>query len=296
MRSATELCNAFLRALPVGAAARFADRAALATQLRGALGAAEAAWPGLALAPARYAAHLAARLGTDASPDALVAMRTSDVYLALACAGGDAAAIAAFEAGYFGEIDRAGTRTGATADQIAEVKARLRRVLFVTDGPRPAATAEFAGRGDLRGWVRVTALRDLILLVGRARREVAYTDEHLLDALSPADDPELGYIRELYRAAFEAAFRAAVAALPSRAKSLLRYQLVDGLSIDDIGALHGVHRATAARWLAAARDQIAADTRAHLAARVGMRSDEIDSIIRLVRSRLDVSVERLLVE
>jgi|JI10StandDraft_1071094.scaffolds.fasta_scaffold15634_6 RNA polymerase sigma-70 factor (ECF subfamily) len=296
MRSATELCNAFLRALPVEAAARFADRDALAGRLRLATDAATATWPGLALAPARFVAHLAARLGPDASPDALATMRTSDVYLALACAGGDAAAIAAFEATYFDEIDRAGAKTGASADQVAEVKARLRRILFVTDGARLAATAAFAGRGDLRGWVRVTALRDLIFLLGQARRERPFTDDHLLDALSPADDPELGYIRELYRGAFEAAFREAVAALPARAKSLLRYQLVDGLTIDDIGAMYGVHRATAARWLTTARDQIAADTRARLATRVGMSSAEVDSIIRLVRSRLDVSVERLLGE
>jgi len=296
MRPPSELCNAFLGALPAPAAARFVDRDALAATLHGVVGAAREAWPGIVVAPVAFVAHLAGRLGPDAAPDVLTTVRASDVYLALACAGGDDAAIAAFEAAYFGEIERAGARTGATADMVAEVKLRLRRVLFVADGDRPAATAEFAGRGDLRGWVRITALRDLILLLGRSRRELPFTDEHLLDALSPADDPELGYIRDLYREHFEAAFRAAVATLAPRDKSLLRYQLVDGLTIDDIGAMYGVHRATAARWLAAARDAIAIGTREHLAARIGMSSEEVDSIIRLVRSRLDVSFERLLGE
>lgn len=294
MRPPTELCNAFLGALSAEAGARFADRDALGAALTAAVADARVAWPDVALAPDAFVAHLAGRLGADASPDALAATRVTDVYLALGCAGGDAAAIAAFEASYFGEIDRAGTRTGATADMVAEVKGRLRRVLFVADGDRPAATAEFAGRGDLRGWVRITALRDLILLLGRARRELPLSDDNLLDALSPAEDPELGYIRDLYREHFAAAFRDAVGALEPRDKSLLRYQLVDGLTIDDIGALYGVHRATAARWLAAAREAIATATRELLAARMGMASEEIDSIIRLVRSRLDVSFERLL--
>jgi RNA polymerase sigma-70 factor (ECF subfamily) len=60
--------------------------------------------------------------------------------------------------------------------------------------------------------------------------------------------------------------------------------------------MYGVHRAIAARWLAAAREQIAGATRNHLAARAGIVSEEIDSIIRLVHSRLDVSFERLLAD
>ena len=40
----------------------------------------------------------------------------------------------------------------------------------------------------------------------------------------------------------------AFAALESRERNLLRYALGDGLSVDAIGTLYRVHRATAARW------------------------------------------------
>jgi len=105
-------------------------------------------------------------------------------------------------------------------------------------------------------------------------------------------DPELDYLRELYRDAFADAIRAAVAMLSQRDKSLLRYQLAEGLTIDVIAAIHGVHRATAALWVAAARDTLVEPARRILAERLGASTQEVESIIRLVRSRIDVSLER----
>jgi RNA polymerase sigma-70 factor (ECF subfamily) len=70
--------------------------------------------------------------------------------------------------------------------------------------------------------------------------------------------------------------------------------VIDGWTIDRIGALYGVHRATAARRIAAARDELGAAIRTELAARLAISIDEVDSIVRLVQNRIDVSLERLL--
>jgi RNA polymerase sigma-70 factor, ECF subfamily len=253
--------------------------------------AARAAWPGVELADRAFAEHLARRAE---DPAALAALRTSDLYLARACANGDAAAIAAFERAYFGEIDAAARRTRASAAQAAEVAQRLRHVLFVGTADRGPALADFAGRGDLRGWLRVAATRDFIALAQREQRAVPLDDERLLDAISPAADPELRYIGELYRAPMTAAVRAALDALPARERRLLRMSLLDGLSIDELGALHGVHRSTAARWLTAARDGILARTRAELGRLVGASPEDVESIVRLLHSRVEVSLERAL--
>jgi len=88
--------------------------------------------------------------------------------------------------------------------------------------------------------------------------------------------------------------RAALAALPEQPRALLRYSVVDGWTVDRIGALYGIHRATAARRVAAAREELGALIRAELAARLAISVDEVDSIVRLVQSRVDVSLERLL--
>jgi RNA polymerase sigma-70 factor (ECF subfamily) len=130
--------------------------------------------------------------------------------------------------------------------------------------------------------------------MNKAHREVGVTDDAFLDMLSPGPDLELGYLRERYRADVDAAMRAGLAALAEQARALLRYSVVDGWSVDRIGALYGVHRATAARRIAAARIQLGAAIRSELAARLAISFGEVDSIVRLVQSRIDVSLERLL--
>ncbi|MEM1013744.1 MAG: transcriptional regulator, partial [Planctomycetota bacterium] len=59
---------------------------------------------------------------------------------------------------------------------------------------------------------------------------------------------------------------------------------------------HDVHRATAARWLVSARETLAKDTQRILRARLHVTQSEIESLHRLVRSDLDVSLCRILSE
>ena len=61
-----------------------------------------------------------------------------------------------------------------------------------------------------------------------------------------------------------------------------------------IGRAYDVHRATAARWVAAVRTELGDRIRSELAARLKIAEDEVDSIVRLVKSRVDVSLERVL--
>jgi RNA polymerase sigma-70 factor, ECF subfamily len=286
----------FAAAVDPAILAQLGDRASVGAMLASTLASARGAWPALVVPELEFVRHVATRLPLEQPVAAMTQLRAADLYLAFACARGDAGAIAHFESLTFRDVELAGATARATPDLIAETKAHLRSVLFVGSAERPPATAEYAGRGDLRGWVRVSALRHMIRIQARGRRELALDDGSLLEALSPADDPELGYLRELYREAFRDAFRRAVEALDQREKSLLRYQLLDGLSIDAIGVIHGVHRATAARWLVAARDALAEHTRRFLGAALGASVSEIESIIRLVRSRVDVSLERLIDE
>jgi RNA polymerase sigma-70 factor, ECF subfamily len=256
--------------------------------------AAREAWPGITVTLERFASELARRLGAGATTEQLVRTRAADVYLAIACTAGDAGAIAEFERAYLREVDIAGTKLRATPDQTAEVKAHLRRILFVDEPGRPAAAGEFSGRGDLRGYVRVMATRDLIRAINRGRRELQFEDDEILDRLATHDDPELSILRAQYRGTVDEALRAALSGLEDRSRALLRYQVVDGWTVDQVGQLYGVHRATAARWLAAAREKLGERIRSELASRLEISEDEVASIVRLVQSRVDVSLDRLL--
>ncbi|MBA2544375.1 MAG: transcriptional regulator, partial [Deltaproteobacteria bacterium] len=161
---------------------------------------------------------------------------------------------------------------------------------------KPAGIAGYKGKGPLRGWVRITATRELIRHIKKASRDVP-VDRQLEEMLGAGgDDPVLEQLKGEYRAQFATALREAIAELGAEDRTLLRQQIVDKLSIDELGAAYGVHRATAARWLNRSRGALVAATRNRLAARLSMPIEEIDSVIRLVQSRLDASVVRYLEE
>lgn len=130
----------------------------------------------------------------------------------------------------------------------------------------------------------------------RKKHEVLIGDDHLLASMAATDDPELEFLKTRYRAAFKTAFETAIASLSTRERVILRLQIIDGLSIDGIGSIYGVHRATAARWLARARRQILTATRREMRNTLDIDSGQLDSIMRLIDSRLEVSIERVLAQ
>jgi RNA polymerase sigma-70 factor (ECF subfamily) len=285
---------AFVAALVPELRPLFGDTAALAATLAEQRAVAVAAYPAITVPSVEFAAELARRLGAAATPDQLARLRADHVHLAIACIAADEVAIRTLESDFIDEVDSSARRMRATPDQIDELKGHLRTILFVSEPGRAAALRDYSGRGDLRTYLRVIATRELVRVIDRGRREVAIDEESFLDRLAPVSDPGLGFLRESYRADVSAAMRAALANLDEPSRALLRYSVVDGWTVDRIAALYGVHRATAGRRVAAARDALGAAIRAELARRLAIPVADVDSIVRLVQSRIDVSLERLL--
>lgn len=247
------------------------------------------AWPGVTVAPDAFTAFVAARLD-GADPAALC---LDDLYLACACLAGDRAALAAFERRYAPVIERAVSASGATASERADLHQLVRARLLVAAG-EPPRLASYTGKGALASWIKVVAVREAARLLGRERREVAAEDDELTGLLAAVDDPEIGYLKRLYRHEFRAALRAAVEALSDRERVLLRQAALDGLGIDQLAALYRVHRATTARWLEAARAAVLDGTRRGLLERLRISAPELDSVMRLIGSRLETSLAALL--
>src|SRR5262249_26732148 len=128
------------------------------------------------------------------------------------------------------------------------------------------------------------------------RQKPAVSLDQVVDALAAQDDPELAYVRRLYGEELRTAFRRALATLTPRDRNLLRHHYLRQLTLDQLGTLHGVHRATIARWLQAARDQIADATRRELTSRLKVGPTELESIYRMVNRDLDLSVRGLIGE
>jgi RNA polymerase sigma-70 factor (ECF subfamily) len=114
------------------------------------------------------------------------------------------------------------------------------------------------------------------------------------EAPSAAPDPELAYLRAKYEAEFQRAFHDAVLGLSSHERNLLRHHYIDRLSIDQIGAIYRIHRMTAARRLNAVRQKVVDATRQHLADGAKISATELQSLLRLLKSEMHVSMRRVL--
>jgi RNA polymerase sigma-70 factor (ECF subfamily) len=269
-----------------------AARAIIATAWQAMLDAARTAWPDVRIDPRQVIDFIAQRL---AGPDLAAALATApaaDLLLAAACAEQEPTAHAAFDA-ILAEVDAAGASTRSPRDLVDDVKQLLRVQLLVPKDGKPPGIIGYRGKGPLRGWVRITATRELIRHQRKRARE-APSERPLDEAIGDARDPLLAQLKAEYRTEFASALSEAIAELGPEDRTLLRQQIVDQLSIDEIGAAFGVHRATAARWLQRARGALVTATRGRLAARLKLSVDEVDSVIRLVQSQLDASVIRYL--
>jgi len=226
-----------------------------------------------------------------------VSTHDADLALAAACAAGDGAALATFEQDVLPSARAAIASIDASAAFVDEAIQRVRALLFVGGEDGRPRIGDYAGRGPLRAWVGITAARTALMMRrSQVRQREVVGDESWTDALAviSTGNPELELIKRQYADAFAAALRDTVAAALPRSRAVLRMSFVDALSIDEIGTVYGVHRATAARWIRGACDEVMSGTRDLLAERLALSTTELDRVTALVRSQLDVSVSQLL--
>ena len=128
----------------------------------------------------------------------------------------------------------------------------------------------------------------------KGKREVLVDDDQLIaqHTVSTADDPEVEYMKRTYSNEFKASFAEALGQLGAREQTLLRYHHVDGLNIDEIGAIYRVHRVTAFRWIEKAKEQLVKSTLDTLRVRLKLPSAELDSVLRMIRSQIHLSLVR----
>jgi RNA polymerase sigma-70 factor (ECF subfamily) len=275
----------------IGAAApdSFSSDSRLEAALQALYQRSRAAWPAIPLAEEAWARDLGRRVGDKTRE--LSALQAEDLYLACAATRGDARAQAQIDA-LLPEACAAlpGDGGAAFADEIRQL---LRQKLFVATEEGAARIAGYTGEGPLRSWLRVAAVRTALSARRRERDDQA--DDRALEGLAATGpDPELDYLRLRAGADFRAAFHDALAALAPRDRTLLRLYYLDGVGVERLGSVYGVHASTASRWLASIRQKLLLETRRLLAERLHLTGSDVESLLGLVRSHLEVSLQRIL--
>ncbi len=238
----------------------------------------------LAVAADRLVARLVAL-------DVVDSPHVADAALAFACAEQSPSALSEFERRYGREFAGALSRLSLNRAEIDEVAQIVRERLFVARPGSPPKILDYAGHGALAAWLRAVIVRAGIDLRRSRNKDPDRPGDvdPLLELTGAATaDPELESLRARYQQPFREAFRDALRALPQDERNALRLNVAEGLNIAQIGQIYGVHRATVARWIASAREGIASNTRRLLAERLKLPALEIESLVRLCQSRLDV--------
>jgi RNA polymerase sigma-70 factor (ECF subfamily) len=209
-----------------------------------------------------------------------------DVALAQACARGEAEALARFEA-RFGPLMGATAQRFGDDDFAQDIAQQVRERLLVGLGGAPRI-ATYTGEGPLAGYVQAVTVRLALTSVRNRRPPPSVSDDALLDLPAHGFDPELEVIRRRYLAEFKQAFSVAMAALPADSRSALRLYYLDGLELADLGRLFGWSVPTASRRLAQARRALLDGTRHCLGTTLGLALRDVDSVLRLLESRLSI--------
>ncbi len=235
------------------------------------------------------------RLGAlcEADLERLHGLALTDLWLAHAAGTGCSRAVEVFEHTVFGpRVEAIRKRFGD--DTTVEDEAQALRLNLIAD--TEPLLLSFRGQGSLQGWVSVALGRAVARSRARRRRAVADGLETLDEILE--DELDLSGLTERAEAKsiLVAALREAVTSVDAQHRILLKLHICDGLVIDDLAQLLGVHRATASRRLERARRALADEVRSRIKGAHGLDSRQVDSLLRRVRSSFQSLMSTFLVD
>lgn len=263
--------------------------------LRTALERARRAWPHLGVEVGSFVAHLARHAGHEADVAASLAQRhVDDLYLAFACAAGDAVAIAAFDVQVLAPAVAYVRSVHRRADGVIdEATQRLRVRLLVREPGREPSIAGYGGRAPLGAWLRVAAIREVRALLrqgSRAAGDAQGNDDRPPAHAVRAASPELDFLKKEGNESMSHALERALQALDEKDRALLRLYFVEGMPLATLGRIYHVHESTMARRLQALRNRLLDDVKGEM--EIGTTS--VHGLRALVESQLDVHLSEVL--
>jgi RNA polymerase sigma-70 factor (ECF subfamily) len=221
-------------------------------------------------------------------------VHAQDLLLATACLAAVPGAATALERKLRADLESAIARVEARPDARREVAQETLVALLVGENGSGPRLRGYSGRGPLRAWARMVAVRRALNAARDATRHARIEARLVQTVVRASLDPELALLKAEYREDLALAFREALAHLDPRARTLLRLHYGEGLHLDGIAALHGWSKATASRRVAAARGELLSDASSRVRERLRLSASELRSLLRVMRSDLEARLSGLL--
>lgn len=262
------------------------------------------AWPDVEFDEVAFTAYLARHWPHELPPDAyLESVKGEDLYLAGACAHGMRGAVEAFDQRFMRLIPKTLAHMRLGQDVLEDLQQELRTRLLVAPPGELPRIASYAGRGSLEKWLQATAIRLALNWLDRAENRNRIDSEEesvLLERMARRGETgalrsaELALQQDAYREVTKDSLRVAFQQLSREQRTLLRLHYLDGLRMEEIGSLLGVHKATISRRLTDARARILESVKEELGRRLASTESVVNSVLTLVQSQLDESLSTLL--
>jgi RNA polymerase sigma-70 factor, ECF subfamily len=288
MTTSSELAGGLLAITPKGTPL-FEERAGLEALLGTRWDEARKAWPNIDVPADVWLGAIAGALDQSSTLRDVEALHTTDVYLAQACAMGNALALAGFDETYKEGIE-ASLRTMGLADAaISNVARDVRKLLFEGAGG-PPRIATYSGRAALATWTRTVTTRAAMRRLSKGSAAAAEPEA----TPAPADASATQDFRATHGTQVNDAFDDAMASLDLKQRNVLRHHFVEDLSLDDISEMYNVPKSTATRWLEEARAALAKRTHARFFAKVTIADADKQQITQLLDQSIESNLRRTL--
>jgi RNA polymerase sigma-70 factor (ECF subfamily) len=239
-----------------------------------------------------FVEYFAARVSEDRVPGNFD--HAADLFLTCALVRGEAAALRVFEHEYLANVGKAASRFHLSADELDELKQNLRQQFLLSAPGAAPKISEYSGYGPLSAWLRIAAVRAAIKI---KKAQTDASSASVLDKVPALErDAELQLLSTQQKQAFREALRQAIASLDVREQNVLRQHHLDGLTLDQLGALYRVHRTTVAYWIERASERLHKRTRQVLMHSGGMTDSQCESLFRHAQSQFAVTLRSLFPE
>lgn len=248
-----------------------------------------AGWPDLDISFEAFARLVSPHAASD--PERVHAQ---DLLLATACLAEVPGAAEALDRELRGELERAIARVEARPETRRELTQEILVSLLIGDSDAGPRLRRYSGRGPLRAWVRMVAVRRALNAARDENRHARIEARLVTSVVRASLDPELALLKAQHQEEVSLAFREALAHLDPSARTLLRLHYGEGLHLDGIAALNRWSKATASRRVATARGQLLADAFARVRERLQLSASEAKSLLRVMRSGLGARLSGLL--
>lgn len=250
----------------------------------------------------------------------LTSVQSEDLFLAIACAGGNERAWWEFDQAHRQYMERVARHLAKTDVDATDIVDSVYEQLYgtrIVDGARVSKFATYSGRGSLRGWLRTVIWHSLVDLHRASHDEVSLDEmtENVGEGAAhstfaePAPGGETEMVDQLasrrYRTATLKAIETAFTSLDDHEKLLLLYYHVENLKLREIARLAEkdtsplrgwfqrrakardgdtvarVHESTIMRWLEKCYARILQEFRSVLLDSHKLGDDEIDICMEL---------------